>query len=141
MAIIGLLSLNGLLALAATIYAFTLNSRSEHIRLEYVLATAELANERLGTEDKPGFFIYDLGLFTRETWACEARAFPHFNANLGGVMSRACDLGIGARWLSLFIFLAATGLFTVILMDHRGGRYFMQSWKRRAAIRDNTAYA
>lgn len=125
--------LNVILAMASAIYSFALNSRSAHLRLERMLALARIARDTLAPNSRP-VFTYDLGIFSREMWGCEAKEFSEFDASLGGAMSRACGLGTGARWLSLITFLLATGLSTVVLMDHRGGGYFMQSWKRRREV-------
>lgn len=111
------MGLTAALALAGTIYAFALNDRSTGFDVTYAVAAAP---------DSPGTFTYNRGRFSKEAWACTVSALPHFDADLGGAMSRTCALEMGSRWLTLFTFLLSVGLFSLLYLDSRGGRHFMR---------------
>lgn len=112
------MGLNAALALAATIYVFVLNAKSAPFDLEYAVAAAP---------ESSGTFTYGQGTFNKEGWACTARAFLYFDADLGGAVARTCSIEMGSRWLTLFTFLLSTLLFSMFYRDSRGGKFFMRS--------------
>lgn len=118
LAIIIQTGLTAAFALAGTIHTFVLNARSAAFDPSYAMSAAP---------ERPGTFTYDQGTFSREYWACSARLLPNFDADLGGVMARTCILEMGSRWVTLFVFLLSSGLFSLVYLDSRGGRHLMRS--------------
>ena len=110
--------MTAVLALAGTIYTFVLNDRSTWFDLAYAAAAAS---------ESSGTFTYSQGRFSKEVWACTVSALPHFDADLGGAMSRACSMEMGSRWMTLLTFLLSVTLFSLLYIDSRGGKYFMRS--------------
>ena len=112
------MGLTAVLALVGTIYAFVLNDRSTFFDLDYAKVAASGGSET---------FTYSQGRFSKEVWACTVSALPLFDKDLGGAMSTACSMELGSRWMMMLTFLLSVGLFALLYIDSRGGRYFMRS--------------
>ena len=110
--------LTAALALAGTIHTFVLNARSAAFDPTYAMSAAP---------ERPGTFTYDQGTFSREYWACSVRFLPNFDEDLGGVMTRTCIFEVGSRWVTLFVFLLSSVLFSLVYLDSRGGKHLIRS--------------
>ncbi|SPO00944.1 uncharacterized protein DNG_03692 [Cephalotrichum gorgonifer] len=118
LAIIVHTGLSAAVALAGTIYVFVLNSSTAIFDIEYAVSVAPTGS---------GTFIYDQGTFSKEGWSCSARVLKYFDADLGHVMAKTCSIEMGARWLSLLLFILSIALFSLLYLDARRGRFFMRS--------------
>jgi hypothetical protein len=119
--VVALLGVNALMALATFLYAFVAHGLSAHFDPEYAMS---LVDPRV-------IYAYGQGTFDLETWACETKDLPHYDEYPAGKVHTLCALEAGARWMTLFVFLAATGLFTLACLDWRGEKFLLTTWKNK----------
>lgn len=113
MAVLLVLALNFVLALAAFLFAFIQSRVSARIDEQYV------------EEELLGFTIYEKDTFTAEIWSCGAAELIHDEYN--GEMKKACDMHMGARWLTFTTFIFSSALFAVIFLDSRREGHILYS--------------
>ena len=123
MAVVASLGVNALLALATLLYAFVAHALSAHFDPVYAMSLVDL---RVVEGYRKGTF--DLG-----TWACETKDLPHYDEYPAGKVHTLCALETGARWMTLFVFLVASGLFAVVYLDWRGEEFLLATWKNKRA--------
>ena len=93
---------------------------SDHFDFSYAIKLALKAG---------GTSIYSAGAFDLETWACETKDLPNFDVD--DKLRTACALERGVRYMTLAVFMFASLLFGVVLLDWRSGKLLMVSWKNR----------
>lgn len=83
----------------------------------------DYVEEQLG-----GYVIYDKGIFTSEVWSCGAADLIADEYN--GDMKKACEMHLGARWLTFTSFVFSAALFAVIFLDARREGHILYSSRK-----------
>lgn len=113
-----------ILALGSAVYVFTINGLSARLDINYARSLIQPKN---GHQN----FKYAIGTFDVESWACGVKDLPGFDED--GVAGMTCSLEMGARFLTIFVFMFSSGLFALFLLDWRGEKLMVRTWKNRRA--------
>lgn len=126
--LLGILAFNPVQPLMIVIYTFSIHFKSSNFDPIYA--------QSLIPHNYPGWvFQYDKGTFDIQTWACEMKRHAGFDNQ--GVMQRACHLELGIMWLSVATFLLSGTLFGIVILDWRGPKLIMRTWKQRQTNNDS----